>query len=150
MSKNTGASKFRKVNVDEYDEENFQDNEDTDVSEVGPNENEVVNFLNQSKNVDALKAVLQNPLQGGKDKRMKDKIVQLVVRVLTAFKTSEIEKAVGALDSKGLDILMKYIYRGFEFPSEGSSAALLAWHEKAYAVGGSGCIIRVLTDRKNV
>lgn len=47
MSKNTGASKFRKVNVDEYDEENFQDNEDTDVSEVGPNENEVVNYLNQ-------------------------------------------------------------------------------------------------------
>ncbi|XP_061184487.1 actin-related protein 2/3 complex subunit 5-C-like [Saccostrea echinata] len=150
MSKNTGASKFRKVNVDEYDEENFQDNEDTDVGEVGPNENEVVNYLNQSKNVEALKAVLQNPLQGCKDKRMKDKVVQLVVRVLTAFKTSEIEKGVNALDSKSLDILMKYIYRGFEFPSEGSSAALLTWHEKVYAVGGSGTIIRVLTDRRNV
>ncbi|XP_062602134.1 actin-related protein 2/3 complex subunit 5-C-like [Saccostrea cucullata] len=150
MSKNTGASKFRKVNVDEYDEENFQDNEDTDVGEVGPNENEVTNYLNQSKNVEALKAVLQNPLQGSKDKRMKDKVVQLVVRVLTAFKTSEIEKGVNALDSKSLDILMKYIYRGFEFPSEGSSAALLTWHEKVYAIGGSGTIIRVLTDRKNV
>ena len=47
MAKNTGASKFRKVNVDEYDEENFQDNEDADVGVVGPNENEVSNFLNQ-------------------------------------------------------------------------------------------------------
>lgn len=56
--------------------------------------------------------------------------MQLVVRVLTAFKTSEIEKGVSTLDSNALDILMKYIYRGFEFPSEGSSAALLTWHEK--------------------
>lgn len=150
MAKNTGASKFRKVNVDEYDEENFQDNEDSDVGVVGPNENEVTNFLNQSKNVEALKAVLQNPLQGCRDKRLKDKVVQLVVRVLTAFKASDIEKGVNALDSQTLDILMKYIYRGFEFPSEGSSAALLSWHEKVYAKGGAGCIIRVLTDRKSV
>lgn len=144
------SSKFRKVNVDEYDEENFQDNEDSDVGVVGPNENEVTNFLNQSKNVEALKAVLQNPLQGCRDKRLKDKVVQLVVRVLTAFKASDIEKGVNALDSQTLDILMKYIYRGFEFPSEGSSAALLSWHEKVYAKGGAGCIIRVLTDRKSV
>lgn len=107
-------------------------------------------FLNQSKNVEALKAVLQNPLQGCRDKRLKDKVVQLVVRVLTAFKASDIEKGVNALDSQTLDILMKYIYRGFEFPSEGSSAALLSWHEKVYAKGGAGCIIRVLTDRKSV
>ncbi|XP_022325477.2 actin-related protein 2/3 complex subunit 5-C-like [Crassostrea virginica] len=150
MAKNTGASKFRKVNVDEYDEENFQDNEDADVGVVGPNENEVSNFLNQSKNVEALKAVLQNPPQGCKDKRLKDKVVQVVVRVLSAFKTSDIEKGVNALDSQSLDTLMKYIYRGFEFPSEGSSATLLSWHEKVYAKGGSGCIIRVLTDRKTL
>ena len=47
-----------------------------------------------------------------------------------SFKSSDIEYAVRSLDQNHLDTLMKYIYRGFEFPSEGSSAQLLTWHEK--------------------
>lgn len=54
----------------------------------------------------------------------------LVVRVLSSFKSSDIEKAVGSLDKAGVDLLMKYIYRGFEKPSDNSSAVLLQWHEK--------------------
>jgi actin related protein 2/3 complex subunit 5 len=61
---------------------------------------------------------------------LQDKAVNLAIRVLTSFKTSEIDGAVKSLDSKLLDVLMKYIYRGFEFPTEGSSASLLTWHEK--------------------
>ncbi|KAK3087725.1 hypothetical protein FSP39_009677 [Pinctada imbricata] len=161
MSKNTGSSKFRKVNVDEYDEEKFQEADEADNGVQGPNESEVVGFLNQypfykiqnqsnCKNVEALKAVLNNPPQGSKDQALKDRAVNLVVRVLTSFKSSEIENGVKALDDKSLDLLMKYIYRGFEFPSEGSSASLLTWHEKVYAKGGNGSIVRVLTDRKCV
>ena len=41
---------------------------------------------------------------------------------------------------------MKYIYRGFEIPSEGSSGNLLTWHEKVFARGGVGSIVRVLSD----
>ncbi len=37
---------------------------------------------------------------------------------------------VKQLDSDQKDVLMKYVYRGFEIPSEGSSAHLLLWHEK--------------------
>jgi len=48
------------------------------------------------------------------------------------------------------DLLMKYIYRGFELPSEGSSPHLLFWHEKIFETSGVGSIIRVLTDRKRV
>uniref|UniRef100_A0AAX7UWB0 Actin-related protein 2/3 complex subunit 5 n=1 Tax=Astatotilapia calliptera TaxID=8154 RepID=A0AAX7UWB0_ASTCA len=75
---------------------------------------------------------------------------QLVVKVLSSFKSSDIEKAVGSLDKAGVDLLMKYIYRGFEKPSDNSSAVLLQWHEKALAVGGVGSIVRVLTARKTV
>ena len=52
------------------------------------------------------------------------------MKVLTNFKSSEIEQAVQSLDRNGIDLLMKYIYKGFEKPTENSSAVLLQWHEK--------------------
>lgn len=70
------------------------------------------------------------------------------MKVLLAIKASQIEEAVASLDKDLIDVLMKYVYKGFEIPSEGSSGHLLLWHEKAYAVGGLGSIVRVLTDSK--
>ena len=61
---------------------------------------------------------------------LQDKAASLVIRVLSAFKASEIKKAIDDLDQPTLDILMKYIYRGFESPKEASQANLLQWHEK--------------------
>lgn len=59
------------------------------------------------------------------------------------------DNAIQALEENDLlDVLMKYIYRGFEIPSEGSSGHLLQWHEKVFAKGGVGCIVRVLSDTK--
>ena len=62
----------------------------------------------------------------------------------------KMDDIIGSLDQSLLDVLMKYIYRGFEQPSEGSSATLLLWHEKVFSAAGVGCIVRVLTDRKRV
>lgn len=59
-----------------------------------------------------------------------DRAEGLVLKVLSAFKSSDIEKGVQSLDKNGVDLLMKYIYKGFERPSENSSAVLLQWHEK--------------------
>lgn len=53
-----------------------------------------------------------------------------------------------SLNPELIDVLMKYVYKGFEIPSEGSSGHLLLWHEKAYNIGGVGCIVRVLSDTK--
>lgn len=54
----------------------------------------------------------------------------VVFRVLTSFRSSDIESGVKSLDKNGVDLLMKYIYRGFEKPTDNSSAILLQWHEK--------------------
>ncbi|XP_053087654.1 actin-related protein 2/3 complex subunit 5b isoform X2 [Pangasianodon hypophthalmus] len=119
MSKNTVSDRFRKVDVDEYDENKFVDEEDGAENQLGPDEAE-------------------------------DRAEGLVLKVLSSFKASDIEKGVQSLDKNGVDLLMKYIYKGFERPSENSSAILLQWHEKALSVGGVGCIVRVLTARKTV
>ncbi|KAH0618294.1 hypothetical protein JD844_017354 [Phrynosoma platyrhinos] len=81
---------------------------------------------------------------------LKDRAESIVLKVLISFKASDIEKAVQSLDKNGVDLLMKYIYKGFESPSDNSSAVLLQWHEKALAAGGVGSIVRVLTARKTV
>ena len=74
----------------------------------------------------------------------------ITLRVLMSIKSSQMEEVVQILEPDHVDTLMKYIYRGFEAPNEGSSAHLLSWHEKVFAVGGTGCITRVLADRKRV
>lgn len=64
-----------------------------------------------------------------------DRAESIVLKVLISFKANDIEKAVQSLDKNGVDLLMKYIYKGFESPSDNSSAVLLQWHEKVCAWG---------------
>ncbi|XP_058482178.1 actin-related protein 2/3 complex subunit 5-like [Solea solea] len=150
MSTSSQSARFRKVDVDEYDENKFVDEDEGGDSQGGPDEAEVDSLLRQGNMNGALQAVLKNPPINTKNQNAKERAEQLVVKVLSSFKSSDIEKAVGSLDRAGVDLLMKYIYRGFEKPTDNSSAVLLQWHEKALAVGGVGSIVRVLTARKTV
>lgn len=104
-------------------------------------------FENTGKNVEALKCVLQNAPLCCKNQQVKDNAMNLTLKVLLSIKSSQMDSAIEALDDPDLyDVLMKYIYRGFEIPSEGSSGHLLQWHEKVFARGGVGSIVRVLVD----
>ncbi|XP_075416605.1 actin-related protein 2/3 complex subunit 5-like protein isoform X2 [Tenrec ecaudatus] len=143
MARNTLSSRFRRVDIDEFDENKFVDEQEeaaAAAAEPGPDPSEVDGLLRQ----------YPSPARrlGGPGAR--ERAQGVVLKVLTNFKSSEIEQAVQSLDRNGVDLLMKYIYKGFEKPTENSSAMLLQWHEKALAVGGLGSIIRVLTARKTV
>ncbi|XP_053959692.1 actin-related protein 2/3 complex subunit 5 [Anastrepha obliqua] len=148
MAKNTSSSAFRKIDVDQYNEDNFKEDEADAISAtVGPDENEITTLLTQGKSVEALVNALQNAPLRCKHQQVKDNALNITLRVLLSIKSSQMDQAVEALEQNDLiDILMKYIYRGFEIPSEGSSGHLLQWHEKAFAKGGVGCIVRVLSD----
>ena len=60
MAKNTLSSAFRKIDVDQYnDEYNFKEDE-ADSAVAAPDENEITSLLTQGKSVEALLSVLQN------------------------------------------------------------------------------------------
>ncbi|XP_063862765.1 actin-related protein 2/3 complex subunit 5-C-like isoform X2 [Scylla paramamosain] len=153
MAKNTLSSEFRNIDVDQYNEDNYKDDDGEPQSPpIGVEEATVVSSINSGNHADALKLLLTNaPVASkGKNEQAKDMALNLVLKVLLSVSKSQMDQIIASLDKTQLDVLMKYIYRGFERPSEGSSAILLIWHEKVYNVGGVGCIVRVLTDRKRV
>ena len=64
----------------------------------------------------------------------------LVLDVLTRFKAADIEKTVKGLSSEEIDVLMKYIYRGFAEPTENSCGVLLSWHQQVCPVCVCVCV----------
>ncbi|XP_064238306.1 actin-related protein 2/3 complex subunit 5-like protein, partial [Aotus nancymaae] len=151
VARNSLSSRFCRVDIDEFDENKFVDEQEEEVAaaaaEPGPDPSEVDGILRQGDMLRAFHAGLRNSPVNAKDQAVKERAQGVVLKVLTNFKSSEIEQAVQSLDRNGVDLLMKYIYKGFEKPTENSSSVLLQWHEKALAVGGLGSII---TARKTV
>ncbi|KAF8567401.1 hypothetical protein P879_01746 [Paragonimus westermani] len=150
MAKNTGDTKFRKVDVDQYTEAAFQDEQTEDGATSALNEAEVKSLMEKGKYTDGLMLVLQNAPINSKDQSLKDVAFRLVMRLLSQIKSQSIDEFISGLDDSKVDLLMKYVYRGFEQSQEGNNALLLTWHEKIHARGKAGCIIRVLTDRRRI
>lgn len=76
MAKNTSSSAFRKIDVDQYNEDNFREDEaDSAVAQL--DENEITTLLTQGKFIEALLLVLQNaPL------RCKQQHVKVIITFL--------------------------------------------------------------------
>ncbi|KAM9325826.1 actin-related protein 2/3 complex subunit 5-like protein [Gastrophryne carolinensis] len=156
MAKNTLSSRFRRVDIDEYDENKFVDDQlqEEPAEPQGPDEGEVDGLIRQypftGDLLRAFHAAFRNSPVNSKNQIVKERTQAIVLKVLTSFKSNDIDQAVKTLDRNGIDLLMRYIYKGFEKPTENSSAILLQWHEKALVIGGLGSIVRVLTSRKAV
>jgi len=155
MAKNTGASKFRRVDVDQYNEDMYQEDAgDEGVNGVGgeeADESEVTSLLSSGKNIEALQLLLRHPPISTRNQAAKDKAFALVSKVMMSFKGEKnIDEAINTLDKESVDVLMKYIYRLFEAPQEKNYALVLTWHDRAFKVGGHGAILRTMTDRKHV
>uniref|UniRef100_A0A452HF98 Actin-related protein 2/3 complex subunit 5 n=1 Tax=Gopherus agassizii TaxID=38772 RepID=A0A452HF98_9SAUR len=97
MVKNTVSSaRFRHVDVDEYDENKFVDEEGGD-GQARPEEGEVDSCLRQWNMMAALQAALKNPPINTKNQAVKDRAESIVLKVLISFKANDIEKAVQSL-----------------------------------------------------
>jgi len=160
MSVNTNPSKFRRIDVDLFTEDPFSEEIgekqiiDLDYSQkVEYLQTHICSLLTRGQVIEALHIVLLEPPLKCKDQLVKDMAFNCVMQVLVNIKgTERIEEAIASLDRDSVDILMKYIYRGFELPSAANvnCASLLIWHEKLTAKGGLGSIIRVMTDTRRV
>ncbi|XP_053852134.1 actin-related protein 2/3 complex subunit 5-like protein [Vidua macroura] len=150
MARSTLSSRFRRLDIDQYDENRFVEEPEEAAAAEPDASPEVEALLRQGEALRAFHAAIRSSPGHSRNAALKEQAQGTMLKVLTSFKSSEIEQAVNSLDRNGVDLLMKYIYKGFEKPTENSSAILLQWHEKALAVGGLGSIIRVLTARKTV
>lgn len=90
----------------------------------------------------ALKAALKDPPVKCRNLDIKSRTADVVYRVLRAVPSKSIEKQVKNLDSRQLDDLMRYVYRGLSTP--GNASTLLKWHAALVSAGGLGVISRVL------
>ena len=129
-------------------EDNYKEEIDTGVTSDALDFNQLNSLLNSNKNVEALKQFLSSSPAGIKEPETKSKIRELAQRILLAVKKEEMEAAVAQMDKDSLDVLMKFIYAGFESPVEGSSGHLLVWHDKVFSASGVGSVVRVLADKR--
>jgi len=148
MSKTTNDRAFRTVDVDLYNEDNYKEEIDNEVDTDSTDENQINSLLNSNKSVEALKLFLSGSPLGKKDPAAKKSALDLAMRIMTSVKQTQIDDAIKNLDNDSRDVLMKFIYKGFEVPSKDSSAQLLVWHEKIFNVSGVGSVVRVLTDKR--
>ncbi|KAG9310980.1 actin-related protein ARPC5 [Chiua virens] len=95
---------------------------------------------------------LDSPPYGLSSEEAKNLTLQTIVSVLNSTKSTDVPTILRSLSQDEQDTLMKYIYKGMGMPGWGdvSGSVLLGWHEKLTEIAGTGCIVRVMTDRRTV
>lgn len=73
MAKNTSSSAFRKINVDQYNEDNFKEDEidSNGTAYTGPDDAEITKLINTGKGIEALKLLLEHAPLTSKNQQAK-------------------------------------------------------------------------------
>ncbi|KAI5118711.1 hypothetical protein M0805_004511 [Coniferiporia weirii] len=152
---------FRKIDIDVYDEDVLLEEELYDADPRDPDQvlsdtkakaTHVRSALAKGDIAGALSIVLDAVPYGPNVEEAKNINLQTLLSILGSTKATEIPAIIKALPQDAQDTLMKYLYKGMAMPGWGdvSGSVLLGWHEKLTEVAGTGCIVRVMTDRRAV
>ncbi|KAF8588105.1 arp2/3 complex subunit [Ramaria rubella] len=152
---------FRKIDIDAFDEDTLLESElyepdprdpGTVLSDAKQKQSAVRSALSRGDIAGALTAVLEDAPYGPNVEEAKTITLQTLLLVLNSTKATDIPPIVKSLLPDAQDTLMKYIYKGMAMSGWGdvSGSVLLTWHEKLTEVAGTGCIVRVMTDRRAV
>jgi len=152
---------FRKIDIDQYDEDVLQDSELYEADSRDPTEVlddakrrqiAVRSFLARNDITGALTTILENAPYGPSVDEAKLITLQTLLTILNTTKSTDISGVIKGLSLDTQDTLMKYLYKGMAIPGWGdiSGSVLLGWHEKLTEVAGVGCIVRAMTDRRIV
>ncbi|KAG6821355.1 hypothetical protein H0H93_014152 [Arthromyces matolae] len=152
---------FRKIDIDQYDEDVLHDSELYEIDPRDPSQvleeakqrqAAVRTSLSRNDISGALSTILDNPPYGPNVEQAKDITLQTLLTILNTTKSTEISAVTRSLSQDAQDTLMKYLYKGMAMPGWGdiSGSVLLGWHEKLTEIAGTGCIVRTMTDRRLV
>lgn len=146
---------FRQINIDRYDPNSPVNTlpETEPAAEAFPVDvlkQAVQGLLSSGKNLEALATVLESPPYN-QPVETKAAVADIVLSVLCAFRATEIEEAIQALDKRQRTVLTKYLYKLGSLPQgQSNGSVVLNWMGKTFAIGGEGIIIRHITDRRLV
>eukprot|EP01083_Nonionella_stella_P192463 711401_1 len=93
-----------------------------------------------------LKSVANDP-PNCKDAAIQKQIGVPVVTALSKLKRGNIGSCLEQLDEKGREILLQYVFYGFQIQPS-SSTEFLNWHQSIVKKDGIGVIVRVATNIK--
>ncbi|KAG2226836.1 hypothetical protein INT45_005801 [Circinella minor] len=164
------SDNWRTIDIDQYDEDAYTEDEILAEFESGisPQEadstaqtrsTDVRNFLTKffiyiyiyrGDLNNALLRALEDPPYGRQLAQAKQTSTQTLLEVLNLFRADDITNIISTLSIDQKDLLMKYLYAGLAKPELYNSGVVLTWHEKLVDAAGTGCIVRVMSDKRTI